>query len=406
MLAALSPELLRCDSSEGNGERGKILLYTRGSEYKNNMPRSVKNLVESYNPEAQLAGACAPPASWHTDDRVFELEQRTVFARAWQIAGRAGQLREPGQFVTCEISGEPILLVRGNDGVLRGFFNICRHKGAALVTEAEGKTESLRCPYHAWNYSLHGELKSALDFAGVRNFDPANYGLVTVETAAWEKWLFVRLDTEGASLQDFFGSELIGRIAAQRLDNLHWFQRRRYTVDCNWKVFVDNYLDGGYHVPHVHRGLNSVLKYNEYTIEIGARFCLQSSPMVTDHADAQTVAVRRGAQALYFWIYPNFMINCYQNMMDTNFIRPIDVNRTEVIFDFYFADISEQARDPNLASIEVSERIQQEDLAICHSVQRGLASRAYSPGRLSVRREAGEHLFHRLLYHDLKSGID
>jgi choline monooxygenase len=157
-------------------------------------------------------------------------------------------------------------------------------------------------------------------------------------------------------------------------------------------------------VPHLHKGLNSVLDYSEYTIANGERYCLQSSPMVTEGADEQTGAVRQGERALYYWIYPNLMINCYGRTMDTNLVIPRGVDKTEVIFDFYFADVSAGARAANLASIAVSEQIQDEDVAICESVQRGLRSRAYQAGRLSVRREGGEHLFHRLLAHDLKRG--
>jgi choline monooxygenase len=182
-------------------------------------------------------------------------------------------------------------------------------------------------------------------------------------------------------------------------------ETRRYRLDCNWKVFVDNYLDGGYHIPHIHKGLDSVLEYGTYTIETGDRFCLQSSPLVSEGAELRTRAVRQGPRAFYYWIYPNFMINCYGGAMDTNLVIPLGLDKTEVIFDFYFTDVSEHARANNLASIEVSEQIQNEDLSICASVQRGLRSRAYDAGRLSVRREAGEHLFHRLLYDDLQAGL-
>jgi choline monooxygenase len=170
-------------------------------------------------------------------------------------------------------------------------------------------------------------------------------------------------------------------------------------------VFVDNYLDGGYHVPHLHKSLDSVLDYSTYTIENGTRFCLQSSPIVADNADPLTASVRAGERARYYWIHPNFMINRYAGTMDTNLVIPRGVDSCEVIFDFYFSDVSESARTRNAASIDVSERIQHEDVAICESVQRGLTSRAYTTGRLSVRREAGEHLFHRLLHQDLASGL-
>jgi choline monooxygenase len=157
----------------------------------------------------------------------------------------------------------------------------------------------------------------------------------------------------------------------------------------------------------VHRGLDSVLSSREYTIELGDRFCLQGSPLVSDGADARTRtgAVRHGERAFYDWIYPNFMINCYGRAMDTNLVIPRGVDKTEVIFDFYFTDVSDSARAGNRASIDVSHEIQDEDVAICVSVQRGLTSRAYDTGRLSVRREAGEHLFHRLLHRDLAAGL-
>jgi choline monooxygenase len=141
-------------------------------------------------------------------------------------------------------------------------------------------------------------------------------------------------------------------------------------------------------------------------IENGARYCLQWSPIVSEGADEQTGAVRKGDKALYYWIYPNFMINWYDGVLDTNLVIPRGVDKTEVIFDFYFHDVvSAIARERNRASIEVGQRIQDEDVAICKSVQRGLTSRAYNAGRLSVRREAGEHLFHRLLHADVRAAV-
>lgn len=370
------------------------------------MKSSIKETIESYNPRAPLEEAWTIPAKWYIDPQIIDLERRTVFTRSWQMVGRADQVRQPGQYITHDLAGEPILVVRGSDRVLRGFFNVCRHHAAAVVTECEGRANNLRCPYHGWTYTLEGELKGTPDFAGVCHFDRAANGLVQVETAVWENWVFVKLERDGSSLADFLGAHLIEQMRRLNLEKLHWIERRHYTLECNWKVFVDNYLDGGYHVPHLHKGLDSVLDYSQYTIENGERFCLQSSPVVAAGAEAQTGEVRGGERALYYWIYPNFMINWYEGVMDTNLVCPRGVDRTEVIFDFYFADISEQAREHNLASINIGERIQSEDVAICRSVQRGLSSRGYVAGRLSVRREAGEHLFHRLLHSDLKAGLE
>lgn len=363
---------------------------------------ALAQIINSYDPDAPLAEASTIPSSWYTDQRIFELEKQTIFSHSWQFAARLDQLIHPGDYVTTEIGGEPILLVRGNDDQLRAFFNVCRHHAAAVMTGPEGRSHQLRCPYHGWTYSLEGELKGTPDFNHVCNFDRASNGLVPVEATVWEQWVFV---TPGASRNGstVVESELGKQIESLDLGALHWFERRRYELNCNWKVFVDNYLDGGYHVPHLHKGLDSVLDYSNYTIENGKRYCLQSSPIVST-SDDEIGAVRSGRRALYYWLYPNFMMNYYEGTLDTNLVRPLAIDRTEVIFDFYFADVSAAARERNLASATVGDRIQQEDLEICESVQRGLNSRAYEAGRLSVRREAGEHLFHRLLHADLKAG--
>ena len=368
--------------------------------------RSLEQIIDLYNADAPLAQASTIPASWYIDARVLELELRTVFARSWQCAGRRDQLRAPGDYVSCELpNGEPVVVVRGTDDVVRGFFNVCRHHAAAVVTEPNGSARQLRCPYHGWTYSLEGELKGTPDFTGVCDFERSANGLVPLDCGGCEKWVFVKPDAGGFSLEDFLGRDLLSQLQMLALDGLHWMERRAYSVDCNWKVFVDNYLDGGYHVPHLHKGLDSVLEYTDYIITNGERFCLQSSPMVSEGAEARTRAARQGDRASYYWIYPNLMINCYGRTMDTNLVIPRGVDRTDVIFDFYFSDVSEAARAANLESIAVSEQIQDEDVSICASVQRGLRSRAYDAGRLSVRREAGEHLFHRLLSNDLKAGL-
>jgi len=368
------------------------------------MPNPLVAEIERYQPDLPLAEARTPPASWYVDPRFLELEIETTFANTWQYACRLDQVREAGQFVTLELAGEPLLVVRGNDGALRGFFNVCRHHAAAVLTEPAGCVKRLRCPYHGWTYTLEGALKAAPAFEGVQNFDPAANSLVPVATAAWENWVFVRIAREGPTLEEFLGADVIAEVAKLGLSNLHWFDRKHYVFDCNWKVFVDNYLDGGYHVPCLHEGLGSVLDYNKYTIENGLRHCLQSSPMVTRGADAETGAVRKGDRARYYWFYPNFMFNWYEGVMDTNLVYPRGVNQTEVIFDFWFADVSDEASAFNRASIDIANRVQDEDEGICRSVQRGLRSRAYDTGRLSVRREAGEQLFHQLLYADLKAG--
>jgi phenylpropionate dioxygenase-like ring-hydroxylating dioxygenase large terminal subunit len=368
------------------------------------MGMSVQQVLASYNDTAPLAEASTIPAPWYVDTRVAELERQTVFSKTWQMIGRVEQLAKPGQFLRATVASEPIVAVRGNDGVLRAFFNVCRHHAAAVVTEQCGTTQLLHCPYHGWNYGLDGSLKGMPEFDGVKNFDRQQNGLVPVKVDTWENFVFVNLDAKCASLHDFLGG-LVKRVAPLGIGKLHYFDRRVYNIHCNWKVFVDNYLDGGYHVPHLHKGLNSVLDYKQYTIENEDRYCLQSSPIVASNEDAATGATRKGDRAWYFWQYPNLMINCYEGYMDTNLVLPVDVDHCTVIFDFYFSDVSEARLEYNTQSIAVGARVQDEDLGICEDVQRGLKSRAYVAGRLSVRREAGEQLFHRLLAADLRGGL-
>ena len=369
------------------------------------MERSVESLLNLYNPRDPLEKAWTIPSPWYFDQRIADLELAGVFAGTWQVVGRADQVRDKGQFFTAEIGHEPLVIARGEDGLLRTFYNVCRHHAAAVVTEAAGCARQFRCPYHGWTYANDGALKGMVEFEGVRDFDRAKNGLVPVKVDTWENFVFVNLDGQAEPLRDFL-EKVPELVAPLRLtEKLKFFDRRVYTLNCNWKVYVDNYLDGGYHVPHAHKSLSSVIEYTGYTIENFQRACLQSSPLSSDASSEAGVAATRQGRAFYLWIYPNFMINAYEGVMDTNLVLPLAVDKCAVVFDYYFADTSENAAAHNRESILVSEKVQDEDMAICDSVQRGLASRAYVAGRLSVRREAGEHLFHRLLHADLTKGL-
>ena len=363
---------------------------------------TVADLLARYDLARPLEEAETLPSAFYTDPRVLELERATTFSKNWQLVARADQLSGPGHYVTAEVAGEPVVVVRGADDVLRAFFNVCRHHAAAIMTDHAGSAPHLRCPYHGWTYGLDGALRGTPDFVGVCNFTREENSLVPVDVDVWQGLVFVRLERGGPEVRETLGRRLVDEMAALDLGALSYMEGRLYRLDCNWKVFVDNYLDGGYHVPHLHHGLDSVLDYKSYTIELGPRHCLQSSPMVTGAGDPEVAAVRRGDRARYYWLHPNTMINCTQGQMDVNIVRPLSVDRTDVLFWFFFDDTrSDEALARNRASVEVADRIQLEDLDICASVQRGLRSRAYDTGRLSVRREAGEHLFHRLLAAEL-----
>ena len=157
----------------------------------------------------------------------------------------------PGGGEPHRLAGEPVVIVRGSDGSLRAFYNVCRHHAAAVVTQPCGHAEILQCPYHGWKYGLDGSLKGMPEFEGVQNFDRAQNGLLPIRVETWECFVFVNLDPQAAPLQGFLGG-LVKRVAPLGISKLHYFDRRSYDIRCNWKVYVDNYLDGGYHVERCH----------------------------------------------------------------------------------------------------------------------------------------------------------
>ena len=259
------------------------------------MPHRLQALIAEYDATAPLDRSWTIPASWYREQQVAQAERKSVFGCSWQCIGGIDQLSRPGQFVTADVAGEPVVAVRGNDGRLRAFFNVCRHHAAAVVPQACGSAELLRCPYHGWTYGLDGTLKGAPDFAGVQDFNPETNGLIPVQVEQWEQFVFVNLCRTMPSVRDFFGG-FADRASSLELGKLRFVQRRTYELRCNWKVFVDNYLDGGYHVPYVHKGLNSVLDYRQYAIEVAGRGCLQSSPVESAAANDTAVGeTRRGA---------------------------------------------------------------------------------------------------------------
>ena len=173
------------------------------------------------------------------------------------MVARRDQFEADGDFVTADIAGEPIVVVR-DKAQLRGFFNVCRHHAAQVVEGVSGCVRALHCPYHGWTYNLDGSLRSAPQFEQARDFDRTRHGLVPVRVDSWGEWAFVCLDEDTEPL-DVFLQEVSEEFLALNTQALGFHECVSYTLDCNWKVFVDNFLDGGYHVPYLHRELNSTL---------------------------------------------------------------------------------------------------------------------------------------------------
>jgi choline monooxygenase len=347
------------------------------------------------------------PSSWYFEPDLFELERSTVFGATWQAVGRTAQVAEPSQFFTADVAGEPILVLRDETGTLRAFHNVCRHRAARVMELAEGRCTKLRCRYHGWTYDLAGNLRGTPEFDGVQEFPREANGLPPVAVDCWGPAVFVHLGSNPPALAEYL-APMAEQTVHCKLNDLEFFARREYELECNWKVFVDNYLDGGYHVNTVHPGLAGVLDYSEYRTDVFGHASVQTSPMKPAETDGDNSAamVRQGDFAYYWWVFPNFMVNIYSGVMDTNLVLPISPTRCRVIMDFYFATTGQPASESyRLQSVAVADRIQQEDIDICAEVQRGLCSRSFDTGRFSVRREIAGYHFHQLLARTLRGGV-
>ena len=334
----------------------------------------------------------------YIDPGVLELEHRNVFARTWQLVGNAAQVRDSGQYFTTAVADEPLLVVRGSDGVLRAMSNVCRHR-AGPVARGEGKRPVLQCGYHGWTYSLDGRLQTTPEFEGVQGFDRASCVLPQFRVEVWNDLVFVNLDPAAESLTDFLG-EMLRDMPPHDYSGFRLARRKTWELECNWKAYVDNYLEG-YHIPIVHPGLFRELDYPNYRTDVKRNYSIQIAPT----RRPERIRTSGGDdQVRYFWIFPNLMLNVYPDNFSTNLILPLGPNRTATLFDWYFKD-PEAAKQIVDDTVAFSDEIQLEDIDICETVQRGLRSSTYDAGRFSPRRENGVHHFH-CLYEQYLAGHD
>jgi choline monooxygenase len=349
--------------------------------------------IRRFDPARPLAAARTIPNTWYTCPEIERAERRQVFGSSWQMVGRADQVAEPGTYLTADVAGEPILVVRGEDRELRAFFNVCRHRAAPIVNEPCGHATKLRCRYHGWTYDLAGKLRGTPEFDGVEQFRKEDNGLVPMAVATWGPFVWVSLDEPEQTLEKYLAP--LPEWSKGKMAGLVFARRVEYELACNWKVYVDNYLDGGYHVNTVHPALAGVLDYSGYKTTVHAHSSVQTSPMKPGDPNDPATRTRTGTEAAYWWVFPNFMLNLYSGVMDTNLVLPMGTDRCKVVFDYYFAEGT--AADFIDQSVGVAHQVQIEDVGICEEVQRGLHSRSYTVGRFSVKREAGGYHFHRLL---------
>jgi choline monooxygenase len=372
-----------------------------------------KPLHLDINPQLECAETLA--SRFYTDPAILVLEKERIFRRTWQwvgmlthpcgeVNGKPRTIADPETFFTADVAGEPVLVCRDKEGTLRAFSNVCRHR-AGPVGVGSGCQNVLRCAYHGWTYALDGRLIGTPEVDGVEFFDRSTMGLVPLRSEVWEQLIFVNFDGNAPPLSDY-----LGRIPEQArgfsFKGLQLVERRDYQINCNWKVYVDNYLEG-YHIPIAHPGLMKEIDYAQYRTDTFRYYSQQFAPiraMKPEESAARFYPPGTGAnEALYFWIFPNLMLNIYPDNVSVNLVVPLSPDRTLTIFEWYFHEKeSAQIQDRIRKAVGFSDQVQQEDIGICESVQRGLHSALYDRGRYSVKRENGVHHFHMLLSEFLK----
>ena len=346
----------------------------------------------NYRFDPRLPFASTIPSRYYIDSSVLGDENDRVFGRTWQLVGHAEQVREAGQFFTARVAGEPLLIVRGNDGELRALSNVCRHR-AGPVARGSGKRPVLQCGYHGWTYALDGKLLTTPEMNGIEEFDRGAFCLPQFRVEQWHGLVFVNLDGDAISLRDFLGPDLFDHLGRRDNSDYRLAARKDWQLECNWKVYVDNYLEG-YHIPIVHPSLFRELDYPKYWTETKQHYSIQHAPLKRADRIRTTAA---DDDVSYYWVYPNLMLNVYPDNFSTNLIVPLGPERTLTIFEWYFRDPEAPAvKNAIEETIAFSDEIQLEDIDICESVQDGLRSKTYDSGRYSPERENGVHHFHGL----------
>ncbi len=337
----------------------------------------------------------------YTDPAVLEAEQELIFERTWQLAGHVGSLPRAGSYITSRAGTQPVLVVRDEHGELRAYRNICRHRASRLLSGSGQCKAAIRCRYHGWTYRLDGSLIGVPEgMAFGEKLDKSRLGLMPVRVEVMCGLIFVNLDPDATPLAELVG-DLPQRLAPYRIETLEQFAPGEGTQPANWKVVVDNYIEG-YHIPIAHPGLMRMLDYKHYDVEVHEHWVWFDAPLRSkpssnwlERAYAQMVTPMPGLPDedrrvwRYAYIYPNTAIDLYPDQLDTWQLIPDGVERTsDVSMCFRPAGSSPRTRFVQWANHRLNKLVLDEDVDLVDNVQQGLATRGYTCGPLS-RREAG-----------------
>jgi len=340
---------------------------------------------QTFAPTCPLPGELgySLPAHYYTSQDIFEQEKKTIFARNWICVMHRSQVAENNQYTTASVAGENVFVVRGRDGVLRGFYNVCPHRAHELFAEGAGKAKNvITCPYHAWSFGLDGKLIHVRNGENVPGFCKDNAGLTPVRVEEFCGLIFVNLDMDATPLAELApGLNADIRARCPDVDKLVPAMRLSYTMKANWKVVVDNYLEC-LHCQTAHPALVDSIAMETYRHVVHG---LYTSQVGKTRSGSEAFTYDSGAPNTDFaayWLWPNVTLNVLPG--DGNYgvfyMFPVDADTTIQHFEFYFRDATPTEEQQQLIDY-YKNVLKPEDLSIVESVQRGLKSRGYRNGQ-------------------------
>lgn len=336
------------------------------------------------------------PSIAYTDPAWLALEQDRLFAASWSFAGCVHDLAQPGDVLPVVVAGSPVVLIHGEDGVIRAFHNVCRHRGTVLVDRPERGRHLITCPYHAWAYGLDGRLRSRPHFFGGEKHGRADGadapGLVPVRSEIWLDWIFVNLSGKAPELAEHLGP-VHARIAGYNLSGMRHCGTLAFDIKTNWKFGFENYIEP-YHVFATHKRLNDVANMADRRAPEFERHVLWCSYRIKPTNQDLSVGLPYfpmkdpaiGRRGLWFVVMPNFAFEIFPDHVVTFICTPLAPDRTHERLDIYVAGdaaMDERHADGRQALLDAWREINGEDVGIIERMQQGRLSRGFDGGRFS-----------------------
>jgi Rieske 2Fe-2S family protein len=359
------------------------------------MPSTQTNVASSFRKttETFTAGAKSLSQRYFVSPEIFAKEQKKIFSAQWVLVGHQSQITRPGDYVISQIAGESLIVVRDQRSTIRGFYNVCRHRGTRLREDQTGHASVIQCPYHAWTYALDGRLLGAPHMDDVPGFDKADYSLHPVHLGLWEGFIFVNLADSPAPLEEWF-APLAGKFSHWNLPMLRSAKAINYDVQANWKLMFENYSEC-YHCPGVHPQLQKVSPYDSAENDLregpflGGFMKINPGKSLTVSGNACAAFVGKIEnlqQVFYYSIFPNMLLSLHPEYVMVHQLWPQSPERTLIFCDWFFHPEAFERKDfkPEDA-IEFWDMTNKQDWHVCELSQQGIASRAYEPGPYSTR---------------------